>query len=112
MSVSVVIPARNEKGNIENAVRRMPAFGRCQEMIFVEGHSADGTYDEMLRVQTLYPQHTIRVLQQGGRGKGNAVREGFAAATGEVLMILDADLTVPPKTCRNSIAPCSRTAAN
>jgi len=97
MSVSVVIPARNEKGNIENAVRRMPAFGRCQEMIFVEGHSADGTYDEMLRVQTLYPQHTIRVLQQGGRGKGNAVREGFAAATGEVLMILDADLTVPPE---------------
>lgn len=96
-TVSIIVPARNERGNIENAVRRLPAFGASQEFVFVEGHSKDGTYEEMLRVRDAYPEKRIKVLIQSGRGKGNAVREGFEAATGEMLFILDADLTTPPE---------------
>lgn len=96
-SVSVVIPARNEKGNIENAVRRLPAFGTRQEIIFVEGHSSDQTLEEMERVRNKFPDKDIRILQQSGKGKGNAVREAFDAADGDILMILDADLTTPPE---------------
>jgi SAM-dependent methyltransferase len=96
-SVSIVIPARNEKGNIENAVKRLPAFGTSQEFIFVEGHSSDETYEEMLRVKDEYPDKDIKVMIQTGKGKGNAVREGFDAATGDILFILDADLTTSPE---------------
>ena len=96
-SVSVVIPARNEAGNIEAAVLRTPAMGRLTEIIFVEGHSTDNTWDEIQRVAKKYPDRQIKILQQSGAGKGNAVREGFAAASGDILMILDADLTMPPE---------------
>ncbi|MFZ4547899.1 MAG: glycosyltransferase [Bacteroidales bacterium] len=96
-SVSIVVPARNEKGNIENAIKRTPAFGTHQEFVFMEGHSADSTYEEMLRVKTAYPDKDIKVLRQSGKGKGNAVREAFEVCTGEILMILDADLTMPPE---------------
>jgi ubiquinone/menaquinone biosynthesis C-methylase UbiE len=96
-TVSIVIPARNERGNIENAIRRTPNFGRHQEFIFIEGHSSDQTYEEMLRVQAAYPDKDIKVMKQTGKGKGNAVREAFEVARGEVLMILDADLTMPPE---------------
>ncbi len=96
-SVSIVIPARNERGNIENAIKRTPSFGLSQEFIFVEGFSADNTFDEMLRVKDAYPGKNIKVIRQTGTGKGNAVREGFEIASGEVLMILDADLTMPPE---------------
>lgn len=96
-SVSVVVPARNEKGNIENAVKRTPKFGTHQEFIFIEGNSKDDTYAEMLRVQQTYPEMDIKVMKQTGKGKGNAVREAFAVATGDILMILDADLTTPPE---------------
>jgi len=97
MSVSILVPARNERGNIENAILRTPAFGSWQEFIFVEGHSADNTWEEMLRVKEAYPDKRIKVLRQTGKGKGNAVREGFDIAEGDVLMILDADLTTPPE---------------
>lgn len=96
-SASVVIPARNERGNIEAAVARLPQFCERVEIVFVEGHSKDGTLEEMRRVQAAYPDRDIKVLVQDGKGKGDAVRKGFEAATGEVLMILDADLTVPPE---------------
>ncbi len=96
-TVSIIVPARNEKGNIENAITRLPDFGASQEFVFVEGHSADHTYEEMLRVQEKYKDKNIKVLVQSGKGKGNAVREGFEAATGEILFILDADLTTPPE---------------
>ncbi len=96
-TVSVVIPARNEAGNIEAAVRRTPAMGAGTELIFVEGHSRDNTWAEIQRVAREYPSHRIRIMQQAGRGKGDAVRQGFAAATGDILMILDADLTMPPE---------------
>jgi ubiquinone/menaquinone biosynthesis C-methylase UbiE len=96
-SVSIVVPARNEKGNIENAIRQTPQFGSHQEFIFIEGFSSDGTYEEMLRVKEAYPDRDIKVMKQTGKGKGNAVREAFDAAKGDILMILDADLTTPPE---------------
>jgi SAM-dependent methyltransferase len=97
-SVSIVIPCRNEKGNIENAIRRMPKFAASQEILFVEGNSSDGTFEECERIRDAYKDSwNIKVLKQDGKGKGDAVRKGFAAATGDVLMILDADLTMPPE---------------
>ena len=96
-SVSIVIPARNEKGNIENAIKRTPKFGSHQEFIFIEGNSSDGTYEEILRVQQAYPQIDIKSMKQTGKGKGNAVHEAFKEAKGDILMILDADLTTPPE---------------
>jgi len=98
LSATIVIPCRNERGNIENAIRRMPRFGSHQEILFVEGNSNDGTFAECERVRDVYKgQWDIKVFKQDGRGKGDAVRKGFAAATGDVLMILDADLTMPPE---------------
>ncbi len=94
---TVLVPCRNEKGNIEDAIRRTPEMGRQTEFIFVEGGSSDGTYEECVRVQEAYPDKDISVLRQDGKGKGDAVRKGFAAAKNDVLMILDADLTVPPE---------------
>jgi len=97
-SVSILIPCRNERGNIENAIRRMPRFGSAQEILFVEGNSTDGTFQECERVRDAYKDGwNIKVLKQDGKGKGDAVRKGFAEATGDVLMILDADLTMPPE---------------
>ena len=97
-SVSVIIPARNEAGNIENAVLRTPEMGSETELIFIEGHSTDNTWDEIERVAAKYgAARQIKILRQTGKGKGNAVREGFAQAQGEILMILDADLTMPPE---------------
>jgi len=97
LSTSVIIPARNERGNIAAAVARLPRFCDDIEIVFVEGHSKDGTLDEMKRVRAENPTRDIKVLVQDGKGKGDAVRKGFAAARGELLMILDADLTVPPE---------------
>ncbi len=96
-SVTIVIPCRNERGNIEAAVRRMPRFGSRQEIIFVDGHSTDGTADEIRRVIREHPERDIRLLIQKGEGKGDAVRMGFAEGTGDIFMILDADLTMPPE---------------
>jgi len=97
LSTTIVIPCRNEKGNIRNAIERIPKFGKHQEIIFVDGNSADGTQDEIRRLIPLYREKNIKLLIQTGSGKGNAVREGFEHARGDILMILDADLTVPPE---------------
>jgi len=97
LSASVVIPCRNEKGNVEAAVKRLPIFCQDLEIIFVEGHSEDSTWDEILRVQKLYANRKISTLKQPGTGKGDAVRAAFEIANGDVLIILDADLTVPPE---------------
>jgi len=96
-SVSIVVPCRNEHGNIEDMVRRLPEFCPDIEIMFVEGHSSDDTLSEIHRVIDAYPDHDIKVFVQDGKGKGDAVRKGFSHARGEILMILDADLTVPPE---------------
>ena len=97
-SVTVVVPARNEAGNIAAAVARTPVMGKSTELIFVEGHSKDGTWEAIQSALRSYDGPLkLRAFQQTGRGKGDAVRLGFAHATGDLLMILDADLTVPPE---------------
>jgi glycosyl transferase family 2 len=96
-SVSVVVPARNERGNIEPLLRRVPAMGPDDELIFVEGHSNDGTWEEVQRVAALHPERRVRIYQQSGKGKGDAVRLGFAESQRDILMILDADLSVAPE---------------
>jgi SAM-dependent methyltransferase len=98
VSVSVVVPTRNEAGNVAAAIARTPVMGKSTELIFVEGGSTDGTWET---VQTAIKQYRgplkLRAFQQTGQGKADAVRLGFAEAKGDVLMILDADLTVPPE---------------
>ena len=96
-SVSVIVPARNEEGNIENIIARTPEMGAGTEIIFVEGHSSDQTYARIQEAAASHPERKILALQQPGKGKGDAVRTGFARASGDILMILDADLTVPPE---------------
>ncbi|MBE0621682.1 MAG: glycosyltransferase [Burkholderiales bacterium] len=96
-SATVLIPCRNERGNVEEAVRRIPKFCKDMEILFIEGHSKDGTLEEIRRVIAAYPHLDIKVLVQDGEGKGDAVRKGFENARGEILMVLDADLTVPPE---------------
>jgi glycosyltransferase involved in cell wall biosynthesis len=96
-TVSVIIPARNEAGNIEAAVARTPTMGTWTELVFVEGNSTDNTWETIQQVKTNHPNRPIKILQQPGKGKGDAVRTGFAVAEGDILMILDADLTVPPE---------------
>lgn len=96
-SVTVVIPCRNEAGNIQAAIDRLPRMGSHTQVIFVEGNSKDNTWDACLRVQKEHPEWDILVLKQPGKGKKDAVWTGFDKATGDILMILDADLTVPPE---------------
>ena len=97
-STTVVIPARNESGNIENAILRLPKFGKHIEIIFIEGNSTDDTWAKIQEIQKKYSAtHDIKIGQQKGKGKADAVREGYKIATGDILMILDADLTVPPE---------------
>ena len=98
LSVSVVVPARNEAGNIQAAVDRTPVMGGDTELIFVEGNSTDDTWATIQRCLAAYRGPLkLWAYQQTGKGKGDAVRLGFGKATGDLLMILDADLTVPPE---------------
>lgn len=97
-SVSIVIPARNESGNIENAILRIPPLGSRTEIIFVESNSTDDTWQQIQTMRSKYAAtHAIKIAQVEVKGKSAAVRKGFEMANGELLMILDADLTVPPE---------------
>ena len=96
-SVSVIVAARNEAGHIEEILKRIPQFGRKVEVIFVEGNSTDNTYEVIEETIKLFPEKDCKLFKQPGKGKGDAVRLGFERATGDVLMILDADMTVPPE---------------
>jgi 2-polyprenyl-3-methyl-5-hydroxy-6-metoxy-1,4-benzoquinol methylase len=96
-SVSIIVPARNEAGHIEQLVTRIPEIGAGTEIVFVEGHSTDDTYAAIKRVAAQYPEGKFLILQQPGQGKGEAVHAGLDAARGDILMILDADITVAPE---------------
>jgi glycosyltransferase involved in cell wall biosynthesis len=95
--VSVIVAARNEAGNIPQIFARTPDMGRGTELIFVEGHSKDDTYAAIEREMAATGRPNTKLFRQSGIGKGDAVRKGFAEATGDILMILDADLTVAPE---------------
>ena len=113
LTVSVVVPCRNEKGNIEDAVRRVPEMGGHTELIFIDGESTDGTVEKIEEMIQANRDLDIKLIHQVPRqpqeatgeephrmlklGKGDAVRKAFAAAGGDIVMILDADLTVPPE---------------
>lgn len=96
-TVSVIVPVRNEKGNIEFAIKRIPKLGSHTEIIFIEGGSSDGTWEEIERVKKLYSDLDIKIFRQPGKGKNNAIKKGFQEAKGDILMMLDADLTVKPE---------------
>ena len=96
-TVSVIVPARNESGNIKAILERTPRMGGGTEIIFVEGHSRDDTYAAIEREMAAHPATPSLLLRQTRIGKADAVRLGFSKAKGDVLMILDADLTVPPE---------------
>ena len=96
-SVSVVIAARNEAGNIKSIFERVPAMGSGTEIVFVEGHSRDNTYEAIEAEIPLHPSTPSLLFRQPGIGKADAIRLGFEKSTGDILMILDADLTVPPE---------------
>jgi SAM-dependent methyltransferase len=97
LSVSVVCPCRNEAGTIEQIFERLPELGAHTEIVFVEGGSSDGTRAEIERQMALHPELDVRLVEQTGVGKGDAVRAGFEAARGELLVILDGDLSVDPE---------------
>lgn len=96
-SVSIIIPARNEAGNIKRIFAEIPDFGGPTELVFIEGHSNDDTYKEIGRQIKTHKNMDACLYKQEGKGKGDAVRLGFSKAKGDVLMILDADLTMPPE---------------
>ena len=96
-SVTVVVPARNEAGNIASVFERLPRMGREMQLIFVEGHSRDDTSSAIDRAIAAHPDTASLLLHQTGLGKADAVRLGFTHARGDILMILDADLTVRPE---------------
>lgn len=96
-TVTVVVAARNESGHIKELLERIPEMGGGTEIIFVEGHSSDDTYETIRKAIAQHPQRRCQLLKQPGKGKGDAVRAGFDLATGDILMILDADITVPPE---------------
>ncbi len=96
-SVSVVVAARNEAGNIKSIFERLPKMGTRTELIFVEGHSGDNTYETIEQEIPLHSQTPSLLFRQTGIGKADAIRLGFEKASGDILMILDADLTVPPE---------------
>lgn len=96
-TVSVIVPARNEAGNIAEIIDRIPEMGAGTEVVFVEGHSQDDTYAVIGALIDQYPEKSLSRYRQQGKGKGDAVRLGFEKASGDILMILDADMTVPPE---------------
>lgn len=104
LQVSVVIPCHNEEGNILPAIERMPEMGAGTEILFVDDGSTDGTWAEM--EEAARRDRRVRIIPiRPNRGKAHAVVAGMNAATGDVLMICDADLTVAPEELPNFLAP-------
>lgn len=96
-TASIILTVRDERGNIEPMVRQIPDVGAGTEILFVEGHSTDGTRAEIERVASRYPEKNVRLLVQDGIGQGDAIYKGFSEASGDVIILLEADRTSPPQ---------------
>lgn len=96
-SLSIIIPARNEEGNIEQILKRFPLINNKIELIFVEGNSTDNTWREIQDVSKKFPSLNVKFFQQPGSGKYDAVKFGISKSNGEFFLILDSDMTVPPE---------------
>jgi glycosyltransferase involved in cell wall biosynthesis len=107
LSVSVICPCRNERGNIATLVDRLPQLGTAVELVFVEGGSTDGTAAEIERQIALHPDRHLSLVTQSGNGKGDAVRTGFGVARHDLLMILDGDLSVRPEDLTKFYRACT-----
>lgn len=107
-SCSIIIPTRNEAGNIEACVERTPDIGSSTELVFVDGESTDGTVEKIQEMMERHPERRIKLLhQKRAVGKADAMRIGFDAAEGDIFMILDSDLTVPPEDLPKFYIPLS-----
>lgn len=96
-SLTICLTCRDERDNIERLVQSIPTLCQNQEILFVEGHSSDGTRAEIERVIKAYPEKNIRVIGQPGKGQGDAIREGFSNAKGKIIILLESDMTSPPE---------------
>lgn len=99
-TASIVLTVRDERDNIEPMLRAIPDLGSSTEILFVEGHSNDGTREEIERVIAAHPERRVRLVVQDGVGQGDAIRKGFGEATGDVIILLEADQTTPAEDVR------------
>ncbi len=107
-TVSVVIPCRNEAGHIAPLVASLPKLAEGSEFLFVEGNSTDDTAAVIERAVAEHPELPLRFFRQPGKGKGDAVRFGFAQAKADVLLILDSDMGVAPGDVPKFVAALAR----
>jgi SAM-dependent methyltransferase len=96
-SLSIIVPARNEFGNLDILIKKIPKFHTKFEILFIEGNSTDNTYIEMLRIKEANKDLNIRVFKQEQKGKADAVRFGISKSNYEIIVILDADISVEPE---------------
>lgn len=96
LSKSIIVPAKNEEKNLEPLIKRIPQFDKV-EILIVCGKSEDNTLEESRRLMNSYPELNIRVLEQSGNGKGNAVFEAIKLTKNDLIAILDADISVDPE---------------
>lgn len=96
IALSIVIPCKNERGNLRSVIDQLPRFHFEYEIIIVEGHSSDGTFELAQEIKKSLPDLNIHIIKQTGKGKANAVEDACAQAQGRYIIIVDADLTVPP----------------
>jgi len=98
MSKSILIPAKNEEGNLHELISRIPDFDSKFETIIICGPSKDNTLEKALQLKNLFLQKNIKVLEQSQNGKANAIWEGMENCNNDLIAILDSDLSVDPET--------------
>ena len=97
-SKSIIVPAKNEEGNLEDLINRIPYFGDDQEIVIICGQSKDDTLGVANKLKKENKKLNISVLTQSGKGKANAVHEAIEYSNGELIAILDSDISVDPET--------------
>tara|TARA_B110001452_G_C15206739_1_gene418633 strand:- start:843 stop:1619 length:777 start_codon:yes stop_codon:yes gene_type:complete len=93
---SICLTVKDEKENIENIVKKIPQISTKQEIIFIEGGSTDGTYEEIERIIPIYPGKNIKVMKQKGFGQKGAIKTGFDNSLYEAIILFEGDDTCDP----------------